>query len=119
MNLCNKIIAEYAKSKYDDLDLSIHRLIKLANADLYNGPIETGYVDDEDIESWPGFVKACQRISEAICDLNLKDIYVDVVSESYSEEEPEYTDLTAIDIWRIERSELIKNIVGIELAKYL
>jgi len=106
---------------------NIQRLINAANMDLYYGP----YAEGENIENewtYPGFVSACDRISEWIDENIPSEMYFDYDCEYISETEPEpeideETGETIEPFWenwyRFERKGIIANIVGKELSSYI
>lgn len=89
-----KMLAEWAKQwKEEHLTPEVRKLISQANFDLWHGPVKNGaYGDpaegDEEWDSYPGFVKACDAIKDSLKELP-SDIYLDVDSGFVSESEPE------------------------------
>ncbi len=70
-----------AIEKYFELPPDILKLANQAAYDLYNGPIQD---DDE----WPGFVTACEQITDW-CDDNLSEVWYDIQSGEVLDREPE------------------------------
>ncbi len=82
MSAWQTTVSDWAAEEKKKLHPRIRRLIAMANFDLYYGPVQDG--DDEDSEDgssvkWPGFVKACDEIREALSvdDGPLRTLYVD------------------------------------------
>jgi len=80
-----------------------------ANHDLYHGPV----VDDD---GYPGFVTACKTITKAIDDLP-SVIYLCPDTGEVLVDEPDDADLN--DWFVIEKLQLLRELVGKELAPYM
>ena len=123
-------------------------MTRQANFDLYYGPVADGAVGDpatDDPEEWqgyPGFVSATRAIREALDDVP-STLYVDIDAEDWSEREPQpYTCLecngSAVvdgapcphchegqcepfteDTYRVDRRDLVRALLGSELAASL
>ena len=97
------------------------RLIRLANYDLYYGPV----TEPDDGEPWPGFVRACREIRDAI---RVSDLYLDSQSGEVTDTEPQWCDCIAddcteqhfpSDYYKVERADVMRIVVGKELAPYV
>lgn len=100
--------------KANPLPADIKSLIAQANSDLYYGPNQ-----DED---YIGFVPACNAIGKALDDIG--DLYVDLQSEEVFDKEPQgFEDegewFEPGDYCHLERRDVLKRIVGRELASHL
>lgn len=102
-------LAEWAKEWRRHADLGLVLLINDANADLYDGPDATTAV-------YPGFTTACKHIRSALHALP-STLYIDADSGCASEDEPSLDD--GGEWYAVERSTLIRAIVGRELAEYV
>jgi hypothetical protein len=145
-----RVLKEWASEFRKKLPERIRRLIKLANTDLYFGPISDGSYGSEEIEDWPGFSKAVAEIRQGLHDADMPGtLYIDCFMECYQNEEPNlweqcvYCDGSgteecelgsvkciqcngnggfdddAADWCKVEHSDLLKALVGTELAPYL
>lgn len=117
------VMEEYEKSL--QLSTRIKRLISWARYDLYYGPTPEGDDIDNTGEIYPGFSRAIDEIKDALDDVS--DIYIDTMAESWSDKEPEgwqdengeWVEPEYGDYYRLERSEVLRYILGKELASYL
>jgi hypothetical protein len=89
------------------LDERTQELIRLARADLYNGPNAN---HDED---YPGFAPACHLISEAF---EATDLYLDTDSDEVMESEPD--EVTEFVV-HLDSRDVVRYVVGKELARYV
>jgi hypothetical protein len=113
------------------LDEHTRELIRLACADLYHGPIHAAF-DGEDLDRWPGFPAACEMIREAV---PRTDLYLDVeIDEVIGDEEPhwhgpgcgcvpdtgdEVTGYYPEHVLRVDSRDVVRALVGSELARYV
>ncbi|HEY8926184.1 MAG TPA: hypothetical protein VIU64_17500 [Polyangia bacterium] len=107
----------------------VRRLIGLARADLYHGPIR-GALDDEERAEWPGFFTACEMIA---AELPRSDLYIDldvdeVIGESEPRwhgpecgcaEDPEVACYHPDVVLHVDRSTVVRALVGSELARHV
>ncbi len=91
------------------LPAEISRLIDQANQDLYSGPCQE--------EDYPGFTTACRRIAVEL-DHIPPVLYVNTEYDYWTDTEPDYED-DEFGWVEYDRTELIKCIVGRELAPYV
>lgn len=73
-----------AVAAHFEMPPDIARLARLAEWDLYFGPI----CGEDDAGEWPGFVAACAAVSEW-CDDNLGEVWYDIQSGGVLDREPE------------------------------
>ncbi len=78
-----KAIRDHVLVNVDD---DTKRLIRLANWDLYSGPV----TEPDDGKPWPGFVKATRLIRDAI---SVGDLYLDSQSDEVTDTEPQWCDV--------------------------
>ncbi len=105
----DKGLGEWLSSwKKENLSEEVCKLINQANFDLYHGPVSD---DDE----YPGFVTACKTIIKAIDDLP-STVYLNMDTGEVIEDTPEGG---FEDWWRIERPQILRELVGKELAPYV
>lgn len=99
------------------LDADVKRLIAQARVDLYEGP--NGNSDDEDDPEtrYPGFCSAVKRIREALRGALPASLYFDTESETWHEEQ--FPDDACEVHYEFDRSELVRILVGKELAEYI
>lgn len=137
MRPIDRTLKAWAKETRAKLDPEIRTLINQANHDLYFGPLvgEEGY---------PGFTTACARILDAMGEVPVGGLYMSEVFEGWQEEEPspevcsECDGLGMIgddtcdtcecvgevepcweDWYQVSRDELMAELVGKELSKYI
>lgn len=105
-----KAIRDYVLQDVDD---ETKRLIRLANWDLYYGPV----TEPDDGEPWPGFSVACRRIRDA---LDIGTLYLNEDFDEVTDVEPEWINGWVADrVWQIERETVLSIVVGRELASYI
>ena len=101
------------------LDERTQELIRLATADLYHGP----YANED--EDYPGFVAACHMIRDAF---EPTDLYIDMqVDEVIGDTEPTFLDdepdaeigYYASDVLHLDSRDVVRAVVGSELARYV
>lgn len=110
------------------LDEPIRRLISLATTDLYCGPLYVE-VDEDDTDTWPGFVAACRIIRDA---MPSSDLYLDLdVDEVIGETEPEWLAGDDEDqdddvpryrpdcVLHVDNRVVVRTLVGAELSRYV
>ena len=106
----HKGVGEWLASwKKENISEDVLKLINKANHDLYHGPV----IDDD---KYPGFVTACKTITKAI-DVLPSIIYLCPDTGEVLEDEPDDADLN--DWFVIERPQLLRELVGKELAPYV
>jgi len=127
-------LKDWTKETKETLDAEVKKLISQANFDLYYGP-SGGGLDDEDEDgtpAYPGFETACREIRRALSDLP-STVYVDEDSGCWTTTEPscwtcggceecDGEDLCVLEPGPYvvyERKDLIRAIVGRELAEYV
>jgi len=94
------------------LDEPIRRLISLATTDLHSGPIYTE-VDEDDTDTWPGFVAACRIIRDA---LPSSDLYIDLDTDEVISDGPE----PLLDnVLHVDNRVVVRALVGAELSRYV
>ena len=120
--LIEKTIREAVEEKYP-LPEEIQMLITQATYDLYYGPWG---VEEIDGYIYPGFASACDQISDAVDEVS--DLYIDIQSGEAFEHEPEpWTDEETGEVvepyyedwYHLDRKEVLKYLVGKELATYI
>lgn len=125
-------LAQWGKNWFNEkFSDETRRLVFFAQQDLYNGPSGLD-------ENYPGFETACQKIREELSHVP-SALWIDIYSETVSEVEPEWCNhesgheveqddvVKAIECdghspndWQlIERAQIIRTIVGKELAQYV
>ena len=115
MKAYKRTLAKWVTEKSEELGERFLDLVRGCNTDLYyNGPLTAEDAEAEGIENWPGFEKACDEIRSM---LELGDIYIDVNCETWSDVEPE--DSEPGWVYRVDRSEQVIALVGVELAPYV
>jgi hypothetical protein len=93
-NEYDKILFDWARDwENENLSPEVQRLISQARYDLYYGPVADGAFGDpaEDNDEWdtyPGFVSACKQITKALADLP-SELYIDIQCGDVSENEPQ------------------------------
>lgn len=98
------------------LDERTQELIRLATADLYNGPNAN---EDED---YPGFVPACHMIREAF---EVTDLYIDTeIDEVIGDTEPSFDpedecSYSPDTVLHLDSRDVVRALVGSELARYV
>lgn len=113
-----------AVREHFNLSDDIRRLIRLANYDLYNGPIG----EPDDGKPWPGFSKACDIVKEYMPD---GDIWIDDQSDEIMDSEPNWwypecedenpdeIYYNSEDVAVYHKRDIVKILVGSELAGYV
>lgn len=119
MKALQRTLEAWVKEYRAGLEPSTLRLIAQANYDLHYGPTGGG-LDDEDSE-YPGFTKATRAIRSALDDLP-SALYVDLGCEGWQDVEPTWDHDAGVfeeDYCRVERHDLVKALIGKELAAYV
>lgn len=107
----DKALSTWANAyKAENLGIFVCALIHQANWDLYNGPCQ-----DED---WPGFTTACKKIREALDDLPSM-LYVDSDTGEVTETEPPEDECVYGYWYKVDKDEILNELVGKELKSYL
>lgn len=109
-----RVLDQFKTDTLESLEPEIRRLISSANHDLYFGPNDADEIPDNDEFVYPGFVIACEKIHDALQDL--QTIYVDSDTETYSSTHPEEFEEY---IYTIDRKAVLQIIVGKELVDYI
>jgi len=124
MKMIDEAVSNYAQDIWDSLPSNIKPLINQANYDLYFGPVEEGFEMNQDGDTYPGFSKALDLISEALP--NIHDIYVDGFCGEVLECEPEaYFDdelqewIEPEEYYLVESVDILKALLGKELYQYI
>jgi hypothetical protein len=124
MKMIDKAVSSYAQGIFDALPDNVKPLINQANYDLYFGPVDEGFELYEDGDTYPGFSKALDLISEALP--NIHDVYFDECFGEIVECEPEaYFDdefqewIEPDQYYLIESTDILKALLGKELYQYI
>jgi hypothetical protein len=99
------------------LDETTRRLIVQARIDLYEGPDANADDEDNPETRYPGFCRAVKRIREALRETLPASLYFDTESETWHEEI--FPDDACELHYELDRSELVRILVGRELAEYI
>ena len=124
-----KEISEWVSSKEKELPARIRKHIEMCNMDLYYGPVDPDDWEEDDYR-YPGFSEAIDEIRDALSDIG--EVYFQDWSGCILESEPDYGYYdedpdTGEEVWmddsdgwwHYDRADLIRLIVGRELASYL
>jgi hypothetical protein len=137
----DRTLAAWAKEyRAEHVPADVQKLINLATYDLWHGPVGDGAVGDPALDEYgqenewagyPGFVSATEKIGEVFDDVP-STLYVDTGAECWSEREPGpdecgeccgrgeiCTEPYLDDTYEVGRAQLVRAIVGKELAEYL
>ena len=110
-----KAIRDYVLQDVDD---ETKRLIRLANWDLYYGPV----TEPDDSEPWPGFIAACRQIRDA---LDVGTLYIDAQTGNVNGVKPDIHDCLCgnpdcdMSMSEVEPEDVLRIVVGRELAPYI
>jgi hypothetical protein len=102
------------------LDERTQELIRLANSDLYLGPLDS---DEGEVGDWPGFAPACHMIRDAfdgITDLYIDTDTDDVIGDTEPSFDPDDECSYSPDmVIHVDSRQVVRALVGAELAGYV
>ena len=127
----DQLLTDYVKNI--EIPATIKRHINMARYDLYYGPVPAGDCPDNDEYIYPGFEEACKQINEWIDKEDLiRDIWINDETEDIITSKPdggqyiENPDTGESEWfedfgiwWHYERNDILREILGKELPKYL
>lgn len=114
-------------SNHYEMPERVARLARMANLDLYFGPLGDEQMDDQwERDNYKGFSEALEEVS-AWVEANVKDLWVDIgcecvmdsEPEAYQDDDGEWVKPYLEETWHVTAKESLKYLFGRELSQYL